>query len=254
MVQRNGRQRTGFTLIELLVVMAIMATLAAMGMAGYQKVREVAKRIECSNNLRQMGIAMISFDTTNGGFPSDNNTNFSNQTFYQQLLDNLELGALAPSNVANVSGQAKPYVCPGRRTAAQAPGACDYGYVQTSGTTSLSILDATGTGVMGTTVSNAAGTQNTALLSHYWLPATSYTKTTPGWATPNSGYAVTYAKGVKGYKDTDATGTGSMGSPHPNGMPCVFADGHVGVLLYSYPMFQQIWDYSNTTVARQGVP
>jgi prepilin-type N-terminal cleavage/methylation domain-containing protein/prepilin-type processing-associated H-X9-DG protein len=253
MVQRAGRQRAGFTLIELLVVMAIMATLAAMGMAGYQKVREVAKRIECSNNLRQMGIAMISFDTVNNGLPSDNNTNYSKQSFYQQILDNLELSALAPNGVANPSGQAKPYVCPGRRTAAQAPGACDYGYVQTSGTTSLSILDATGTGVMGTTVSNANGTSNTAMLSHYWLAPSSYTKTTPSWATVGSGYAVTYSKGNMGYKDTTTTGSGSMGSPHPNGMPTVFADGHVGILLYTYPQFQLIWNYTNTT-ALQNVP
>jgi prepilin-type N-terminal cleavage/methylation domain-containing protein/prepilin-type processing-associated H-X9-DG protein len=254
MVQRNPRQRAGFTLIELLVVMAIMATLAAMGMAGYQKVREVAKRIECSNNLRQIGISMISFDTVNNGLPSDKNTNFSGQSFYQQILDNLELGALAPNGVANKTGQAKPYVCPGRRTASQAPGACDYGYVSSNGSTSMSILDAAGTGVMGTTVSNAAGTQNTAMLSHFWLTPQSYTQTTPGWATVGSGYAVTYGKGSKGYKDTDTTGSGGMGSPHPNGMPTVFADGHVGILLYSYPQFQMIWDYSNTTVARQNVP
>jgi prepilin-type N-terminal cleavage/methylation domain-containing protein/prepilin-type processing-associated H-X9-DG protein len=256
MVQPRSRKRGGFTLIELLVVMAIMATLAAMGMAGYQKVREVAKRIECTNNLRSMGVAMLNFESSNSGFPSDKNTqNYSGYSFYTQLLDNLELGALNPQNVATPpAGQARPYVCPGRRTAQQAVGACDYGYVQSSGSTAQSVLDASPAGVSATTISNAAGTQNTAVLSHYWLSAQSYSKSTPSWNTPNSGYAVSYSNGTKGYKDTDTTGSGKMGSPHPNGMPCVFADGHCGVLPYNHKQFQMLWDYSNTTVARDNLP
>jgi len=252
MVQRNARKRAGFTLIELLVVMAIMATLAAMGMAGYQKVREVAKRIDCTNNLRQMGVAMIAYDTTNGHFPSDNDQQMTSTlpTFYAQLADNLDLTALAfgQGGQLNPQGQIKMFLCPSRRQPAQAPGGCDYGYVATSGQ-NKAVLDAQG-GVSGTQIS--AGTGLTAVLSHFWMSPTSYTQPTPGWATVG-GYAV--QNGAKGYKDTDPNGSGSMGSPHPVGMPCLFADGHVGTLAYSFPLFQVIWDYSNSSQQpRNGVP
>lgn len=255
MVQRNPRPRAGFTLIELLVVMAIMASLAAMGMAGYQKVLAVQKRIECSNNLRQIGLAMLSFDTTSTGFPSDARTDQKDgsgkqMSFYAQIASNLELDSLMPNNTPTTNGQAKPFVCAGRRTAAQAPGACDYGYVASSALGGgKAVLDSP-TGISASQISAQSGTTNTAVLSHFWITPTAYSNPTPGWASP-TGHSVTKAQ--KGYKDTDSSGSGSLGSPHSTGMPCIFADGHVGVLGYTYPQFSILWDYTST-VAKNGVP
>jgi prepilin-type N-terminal cleavage/methylation domain-containing protein/prepilin-type processing-associated H-X9-DG protein len=65
---RTPTQRTrrrGYSLIELLVVMAIMASLAAMGMGGYQKARAVAGRIACVNNLRQLYLGLESYAGAN---------------------------------------------------------------------------------------------------------------------------------------------------------------------------------------------
>lgn len=61
--------RKGNTLIELLVVMSILALLAAMLMGGLQRARLVANRISCSNNLRQIGVAMLSYDSAAGTLP-----------------------------------------------------------------------------------------------------------------------------------------------------------------------------------------
>ena len=65
----SRRFRSGFTLIELLVVIAIIAVLVAMLMPAVQQARESARRSSCRNNLRQLGLAIYSYESSQGRLP-----------------------------------------------------------------------------------------------------------------------------------------------------------------------------------------
>lgn len=105
---RRAVPRGGFTLIELLVVISIIATLAALILPAIQNARETARRTECLNHIRNLGIAAQSYATTrNGSLPylvdpnqpinwGDNSTNlFAPAPWTIQLLPYLENGPLS---------------------------------------------------------------------------------------------------------------------------------------------------------------
>ena len=136
-------RRRGFTLIELLVVIAIIAVLIALLLPAVQAAREAARRIQCTNNLKQLGLAVANYESSNGALPPQqtmiivgNNqpTQYTSWGISARLAPYMELGPLYnamnftvkysdPVNTTVSYTQIKYLICPSEPNPTPAPGA-----------------------------------------------------------------------------------------------------------------------------------
>lgn len=140
--------RSAFTLVELLVVIAIIAMLVSLLLPAVQAARGAARRTQCQNNQRQIGMGLQSYHSTHNEFPAGaiewrtgSNSQkrqlawsafllpfIEEQSVYDSL--NLETAFDSPENAAGAATMLSIYICPSSRRGARivdGRGPCDYG-------------------------------------------------------------------------------------------------------------------------------
>ena len=192
-----SRTRAGFTLIELLVVIAIIAVLVGLLLPAVQRVREAAARTQCTNNMKQLGLAFHNFHDVNNALPVEGET--QQVSFYTYLLPYIEQSALynqvwpafqtalnTDTGWNNTTGgtnadslyfaaasqpacltAVKTFICPSRRTGSTGP-ATDYAGAYHSGVNAHSLQLGTLPGGISACPEAVGGSLN-AVLDTYTL-------------------------------------------------------------------------------------
>ena len=107
---KNVRRFRGFTLIELLVVIAIIAVLIALLLPAVQAAREAARRGQCTNNLKQIGLAMHNYEQAVSSLPNGHyGTGWNDFSCLVMLMPYMEQGNLYNTiNFSNTGDAADP--------------------------------------------------------------------------------------------------------------------------------------------------
>lgn len=252
--------RSGFALIDLTVLAGIVGISLSLAMVAVPRTRAKSQLTECTNNLKQMGLAFKSYHDNDKCLPTEKTPNryfwltatrHGCTSFYCDLLPYVEekeqfkllMGDRATPGDLSKAKPVKLFLCPDRHTVTKGTKRAfrDFGCRQ-SGDTLNSVLDAP-LPVPYTTIANLNGLSHTALITHYWWDADQYsnkvrTNLTDGWSNAGHGgktRAIDQFDSDFNQLDSKPLPKGTqtgMGSPHATGNPTLFADGSVHIIPY----------------------
>jgi prepilin-type N-terminal cleavage/methylation domain-containing protein/prepilin-type processing-associated H-X9-DG protein len=239
------RHRTAFTLVELLVVVAIVGILMGLLLPAVQSAREASRRLQCVNNLKNIGLALHHFSDARGSLPVGNDgLKETNHAWSTKILPYLEQTQLLQRfdfarrwNAIGTNESASRellsiYICPSGRIIAG--GKQDYGGIL--GTTLIDLpigsgpFDAFGCG----TLISTSETQKQAVRFASITDGLSVTLCVGESVDRNIESAGRWACGLNCFSQNDSIASdsapGELFSLHPGGVNGLFIDGHVQFL------------------------
>jgi len=256
------QRAVGFTLVELLVVIAIIGILVALLLPAVQATRAAARRMQCQNNLKQIGLALHNYHDTYKSLPMATHWRAKYYSAFTAILPHLEqaplfdgydakVSAFDPANAGVIEQPVATYLCPSMVLPRQVPDvACGETAAPASYAVNTGSLSAWGTVHNGTIIGHDKGatalrdvldgTSNTFMVGELDYGLENYDFTSGSCAGQHRGGVVAWGIGYPGYALASTVGvfnsdrliTGfdefeTFRSDHPGGAHFCLADGSV---------------------------